>query len=399
MSFYTGKDNSNNAILHITNGVTPQSSMKSGVLANSIFHSSLPYLEIEEYTCTVLEQVVGWSTLYYIVPELAFINDLDTNGYFFLVNDKYLFYGYTNGTYCWVKTGAQSYYHPDYRITPSVLYNKCAAKHLDRFVTIYGLTNISVKAYIVKNLKFVSFVPFTPIQNEIKIDTETFNVKGKNLYTTKFIQQGKVNDVDVCVYPIYSFVYNDNNNTWSISTDETYKYTLINTRATGNLSLSSNAAETKISRGGTVIFTSLNLTKSKYLRKEPTSPWYTWLDVTSGTSVVLSKEIKLPYKDFSVGDMFCIPSMFAEHMPPQDVSKAPTLANVFTYVIGDIGILASTYRTPDGPDGYRSIETSILLTGKADGYLYALCFADAYNASGISTRWVEHFQTTVVRFY
>ena len=34
MSFYTGKDNSNNAILHITNGVTPQSSMKSGVLAN-----------------------------------------------------------------------------------------------------------------------------------------------------------------------------------------------------------------------------------------------------------------------------------------------------------------------------------------------------------------------------
>ena len=113
----------------------------------------------------------------------------------------------------------------------------------------------------------------------------------------------------------------------------------------------------------------------------------------------LAKEIKLPYKNFSVGDMFCIPSMFAEHMPPQDVSKAPTLANIFTYVIGDIGILASTYRTPDGPNGYRSIETSILLTGKADGYLYALCSADVYNASGISTRWVEHFQTTVVRFY
>ena len=132
------------------------------------------------------------------------------------------------------------------------------------------------------------------------------------------------------MYPIYSFVYTDN---WSINIDEAYKYTLINTRATGNLSISSNAAETKITRGGTVIFTSLHLTKSKYLRKEPTSPWYTWLDVTSRTSGGLAKEIKLPYKGFSVGDMFCIPSMFPEHMPPQDVSKAPTLANIFTYVI------------------------------------------------------------------
>lgn len=398
MSFYTGKDNSNDAILHITNGVTPQSSMKAGVLANSVFHSSLPYLEIEEYTCTVFEEVVEWFPLHYIVPELAFINDLDTNGYFFVINDKYLFYGQTNGTYCWVRTGSESYYHyhSDYRITPSVSYNKCAAEDLSKFIAVYGLANISIKAYIVKNLKFVSFVPFTPIQNEIKIDAETFNVKGKNLYTTKFIQQGKVNDVDVCVYPIYSFVYTDN---WSINIDEAYKYTLINTRATGNLSISSNAAETKISRGDTVIFTSLNLTKSKYLRKEPDSPWYTWLDITSRTGGSLTKEIKLPYKDFSVGDMFCIPSTFAEHMPPQDVSKAPTLANIFTYVIGDIGILASILMAPEGPNGYRSCYTTIRLTGKADGYLYAQCSAYIYNETGILTRWVGYFQTTVVRFY
>lgn len=42
MSFYLGKDNNGGAILHITNGVTPQSTMKSGVLANTTFHSSLP---------------------------------------------------------------------------------------------------------------------------------------------------------------------------------------------------------------------------------------------------------------------------------------------------------------------------------------------------------------------
>ena len=49
MSFYTGRDNSNKAIMHITNGVTPKSAMKAGVLANSVSHSSLPYLDIEEY--------------------------------------------------------------------------------------------------------------------------------------------------------------------------------------------------------------------------------------------------------------------------------------------------------------------------------------------------------------
>ena len=49
MSFYTGRDNSSEAIMHITNGVTPKSAMKAGVLANSVFHSSLPYLDIVEY--------------------------------------------------------------------------------------------------------------------------------------------------------------------------------------------------------------------------------------------------------------------------------------------------------------------------------------------------------------
>ncbi len=49
MSFYTGKDNSNNAILHITKGGTPEVSMKSGVLSNTIFHSDLLYLSLLAY--------------------------------------------------------------------------------------------------------------------------------------------------------------------------------------------------------------------------------------------------------------------------------------------------------------------------------------------------------------
>jgi hypothetical protein len=47
----------------------------------------------------------------------------------------------------------------------------------------------------------------------------------------------------------------------------------------------------------------------------------------------------------------------------------------------------------------RSCYKTILLTGKADGYLYAQCRAYIYNETGILTRWVGYFQTTVVRFY
>lgn len=49
MSLFLGKDNANSSVLHITKGVTPEVSMKSGVLSNTIFHSDLPYLSILDY--------------------------------------------------------------------------------------------------------------------------------------------------------------------------------------------------------------------------------------------------------------------------------------------------------------------------------------------------------------
>ena len=45
MSLYLGRDNYNNGILHITDGITPESSMKTGVLPDTLFHSSMPYLQ------------------------------------------------------------------------------------------------------------------------------------------------------------------------------------------------------------------------------------------------------------------------------------------------------------------------------------------------------------------
>ena len=45
MSLYIGKDNSNNSLLHTTTGVNDISSMKNSVLVNTMFHTSLPYVQ------------------------------------------------------------------------------------------------------------------------------------------------------------------------------------------------------------------------------------------------------------------------------------------------------------------------------------------------------------------
>lgn len=45
MSLYIGKDNNGNTLLHTTAGASDVSSMKSGVLANTMFHTSMPYVQ------------------------------------------------------------------------------------------------------------------------------------------------------------------------------------------------------------------------------------------------------------------------------------------------------------------------------------------------------------------
>ena len=45
MSLFIGKDNSNNCILHITAGTNDINSMKNSILINTMFHTSLPYVQ------------------------------------------------------------------------------------------------------------------------------------------------------------------------------------------------------------------------------------------------------------------------------------------------------------------------------------------------------------------
>ena len=285
MSFYTGKDNNGDAILHITNGVTPKSAMKAGVLANSVFHSSLPYLDIEEYIPEIISysaqtQALGYRGGYkrlfkilYFKMGIDFINSLEPGqSYFVTLNGRILNMYSAGGIIGWctalnlqIAYLLESNYsslesnYLSYKPTHAypvgfVFMNAHETESFDDSLLpssnmIYNESSDNdIKVYKFKNLYVDGYRPFAPTNNEIFIDNDNFIVRGKDLYNTSYIQKGVINAVDEVV----------------TTSDLKYKLTLVNSRARGPLSVHSHAAESKIMRGEHTLFTSLQQPKSKY---------------------------------------------------------------------------------------------------------------------------------------
>ena len=276
MSFYTGRDNSSEAIMHITNGVTPKSAMKAGVLANSVFHSSLPYLDIEEYIPEGISYRAQTYKLDYGDPSsvsrlykvlyfkmgIDFINSLEQGqSYFITLNNRVLNLYSAGGIVGWCTALNLPV---DYLVYSEYLSYKPTHAYPVGFVImnlhetdssipnsnmIYNASSDNdIKVYKFKNLYVDGYRPFAPTNNEIFIDNDNFIVRGKDLYDTSYIQKGVINSVDEVV----------------TTSDLKYKLTLVNTRATGHLSIHSHATESKIMRGEHTLFTSLQQPKSKY---------------------------------------------------------------------------------------------------------------------------------------
>lgn len=65
MSLFIGKDNNGNALLHTTNTVNDSSSMKNGILVNTMFHTSLPYVQQVYKENIPTYRTAIWSQRYY----------------------------------------------------------------------------------------------------------------------------------------------------------------------------------------------------------------------------------------------------------------------------------------------------------------------------------------------
>lgn len=399
MSFYLGKDNANNNILHITAGSTTEGTMRSGVQSNTVFHSDLPYLEVKEYNCT---WDVGYNTCH-IQPETAFITDYTSQGYFFVINNKYML-NTIAPQHCWVKNYNIPFIYDaynDYRITPTLEYKY----YKTGLMRVWGRLSsgiTSVKAYLIKNLEYVNFIPFVPSTQSINMSSSVFNVRGKNLYNTIFLQSGKINNKDVVVYVDYE-MENDFSVTPPgivITLKSDSCFTLVNSRLTGSISIKSDYLGTFISRGGEIMFSSKAISKSKFLRREVQTPYYTSFDVTLNDTgfegYTASNTIRTPYSGFAVGDLFCSPTMYSYNTPPKDTDKAPVLSKVFVYKNGDIGIFTSIYREVNS---YFSIAVLYSFRGDDNGNLFIDCLIDVYKPYATLTRIVEQVQTQVTRFY
>ncbi len=280
MSFYTGKDNSNNAIMHITNGVTPQSSMKSVVLANSIFHSSLPYLELEAHKMIRVDA-------YTLEAPISFINSVGGKQPFFLTVDGVLQnFAMDLFMYRWHSSSTATNNWP----TNTYKYIRKASTTEENY------------AYIIKNINNRNYVPFTPTANDIKIGGGEFSIKGKNLYNTIFLQNAVINSEDNAFYA-------DNHNP-----DNNRRMQAINSKVTGSVEIKSDPSETYIARGGHKLFTSNNLAKSKYKEKTPAvipgayniSPAWFFGCGSNGTLISPKVRVGVQASGFSDGDMFLL---------------------------------------------------------------------------------------------
>ena len=376
MSFYTGKDNSNNAIMHITNGVTPKSAMKAGVLANSVFHSSLPYLDIKEYVPESISYRAQTYKLDYGDPSsvsrlykvlyfkmgIDFINSLEPGQSYFVTLNNRVFNLYSAGGIVGWCTALNL--QVDYLVYSEYLSYRPTHAYPVGFIImnlhetdssipnsnmIYNASSDNdIKVYKFKNLYVDGYRPFAPTNNEIFIDNNNFIVRGKDLYDTSYIQKGVINSVDEVV----------------TTSDLKYQLTLVNTRATGPLSIHSHATESKIMRGEHTLFTSLQQPKSKYAgvtTNVNATINSTWVNVNKFDMFGRGLYRYPTNFYFSEGDMFVL--------VPVD-SAINNSGQLFVFTEGYIGFCLNMVSEWTGSAGWVALVDSHCWLVGVDGRLY-----------------------------
>ena len=242
MSLYAGKDAANTSILHLTKGETELWDMKGPPLANTVFHSELPYVTYTEYPC--------WATVVRDVPFIqvseATANALGSSTMFFVAIGGSIFYDAKDtfaSTTGWMNLrhgmwftrhannseGFAGFYKPKF----------FPGGENNLFLPPWGanLSDIHVYALNIVNGKFLG-VP--KLNNEILINKDNFIVRGVDLRHLKYLSCNKINDSDLSYRLNGSYVQ------------------LINSANTVGKSLSmiSNRVESSIYRGEDAIYTS-----------------------------------------------------------------------------------------------------------------------------------------------
>lgn len=321
MSLYLGTDNNGNKTLHITSSITSLSELKNSPIASTVFHSSLPYLEVQRFSCTtsietesVYDAIQGGYTdskRLVITPDSQFIANYTNNAFFISINGivpKYFsnpnLLANTGGLlspWKWFNSSNQPSGKPSANYNRTKFWLRDFRIILHSFGEYYHqvIDNVyegivapyTVYIFMVKNMDSNGTYLNNSTTGDIKLNNSVFNVKGKDLLKYTYLSKNKLNNSD-----------------YSISSDATGSYTnglyLVEPPSTGKFKLVSDTTSSIIYRGNYIIFDS---TKPPLAIKNNTQTYIVpLLNATNDTRYTWSYIVAT---GFSTGNLFTLSSI------------------------------------------------------------------------------------------
>ncbi|WP_418186727.1 hypothetical protein [Aliarcobacter lanthieri] len=284
--------NGNNDILHITKGENTQNELMSGILENTVFHSDLPYLEVEEYDCTIsyINKQILW-----LEPSNAFLNSLGNCSFFITRNNRIVDTFDRTSYYCANTKRTDIFYlgAGNYFTKTPTIENRYIHFALNPQID-YEQSTIW-KMYIIKNIIDGNFIYPTLLTNSIYINDSNIIIRGIDLANFKYISNKQINSVDTILQgnPKYAGIQ------------------ILNSKNTSTgMEIRSDESESYIRKGEHKIFSSLYGTGAKY--KSPIENYPSVLIGQYPSRVIypddyfedhIVKTVILPFKGFKEGDL------------------------------------------------------------------------------------------------
>lgn len=298
MSFYLGTDNTNKKVMHITKGVDTVPQLKSGVLGNTIFHSSLPYLDFIElpvtransggYTQAILSSAdAGWLGTNNIAYCFVVDNGIYSGGSYL---DRESTYSNSNpwdfkGINRQTAYGTWSATYPDFGWSFDYKPNSTY-----RVYTMSGSYS-TVRCFAFSNIVNRAYVPKVPSNYSVLLKNSGIIVNGINLLNYSYVNKGVINNTDKS----------------AAIPGQTVQF--INSNTTGELSVISSSVKTEILKGGKALFSTLGDGKVIYKGMASTSfPGYMRRTMSQST---LTETRTIPFSSIGIANQASLSFFYA----------------------------------------------------------------------------------------
>lgn len=201
MSLYIGKDNNNNSILHTTTSTETISSMRSGILQSTAFHSDLPYAMHKVYS-PLSSNVLYIPDQPYLYPSYITTYTIPTELLQLCIDKMFLCVvvdgpkvlsganvpnAYSEGSVVWYATPSP---------TSSTLYVAVPSLTYKYPAVLGNFTASGTKFYSFNISQETGYIPVSFPGTDINIDEGVIGIKGIDLSSIGYLSSSSINTVD-----------------------------------------------------------------------------------------------------------------------------------------------------------------------------------------------------------